>query len=375
MRILFSGAPAFGHVLPMMPLALAARRAGHDAAMLTGEEMADAVRPIPVLPAGVPLEALFAEAARRRPGQAVTDFSPQMLAEGFVNVRLDLGGEDALAQARAFKPDLIIAEESDFLGRLAAAALGVPWVSHKLGIALPPPVTQALDEAFAAQMQARGLVSTPRRAVLNIWPDGLQPEGWRPPADQIMLRPQPFEQEQRQWTPPSFPGRETLPLVLVTLGTVIDDPALLSAILASVATDAEVNVIVTFGSQEKADAAPVDRRRICPVGFVPLSRLLQGVSLVVSAAGAGTVLAALSQGLPLVLLPLIADQPLNAERVAAAEAAAVSAGPSEVGAAVQKVLADPAYRAAAGKLREQIAQMNSPEQVLAMLLGHLRPAA
>jgi len=35
MRILFSSTPAFGHVLPMLPLARAARRAGHETALLT----------------------------------------------------------------------------------------------------------------------------------------------------------------------------------------------------------------------------------------------------------------------------------------------------------------------------------------------------
>ena len=49
--------------------------------------------------------------------------------------------------------------------------------------------------------------------------------------------------------------------------------------------------------------------------FVPLDRLLTGVSAVVSHGGGGTILAALSRGLPLVLLP---RAPIfhNAQRVA-----------------------------------------------------------
>ena len=35
MKILFSARPAFGHVYPMMPLALAAREAGHDVQFAT----------------------------------------------------------------------------------------------------------------------------------------------------------------------------------------------------------------------------------------------------------------------------------------------------------------------------------------------------
>lgn len=370
MRILFSGTPLSGHLLPMMPLAMTARRTGHDIAILTNGGMTDAVRPIPVLSAGVTFDAMIAEASRRKTDGPMSGFSPEMLAECFVNIRLDLGGEEALAQARAFKPDLIVAEDADFPGRLAAAALGVPWVSHKLGGVIPPPVVQALDRMFAAQLSARGLAPTPRLAELNLWPDRLQPSEWTAPADQVTIRPQPFEQEGISWAVPHFPGREELPLVLVTLGTLVDDPALLLAILASVTAVADVNLVVTFGSQEKADAAPVDRSRILAVGFVPLAQLLEGVSLVVSAGGSGTVLAALSRGLPLVVLPVIADQHLNAERTEAAGVAVTSAGPAAVGAAVRKVLADPSYRTSAEA--EQIAQMNSPEQALDVLLERVR---
>ena len=35
MRLLFSARPAYGHVYPLMPLAVAARAAGHDVAFAT----------------------------------------------------------------------------------------------------------------------------------------------------------------------------------------------------------------------------------------------------------------------------------------------------------------------------------------------------
>src|SRR5918998_5366984 len=38
MRILFSTVPAHGHLLPMLPLADAARRAGHDVVVASGRE-------------------------------------------------------------------------------------------------------------------------------------------------------------------------------------------------------------------------------------------------------------------------------------------------------------------------------------------------
>ena len=51
--------------------------------------------------------------------------------------------------------------------------------------------------------------------------------------------------------------------------------------------------------------------------FIPQSLLLPHCDLVVSHAGSGSVIGALTHGLPMVLLPMGADQPLNAARAEA----------------------------------------------------------
>jgi len=213
----------------------------------------------------------------------------------------------------------------------------------------------------------RGLVPIPRLAYMDLWPDLLQQDDWTPSTDRITIRPQPYRQEGMRWSAPSFLGRQGRPRVLVTLGTTVDDPARLKAVVNALAT-ADVNVVVTLGTQEKADGFECDRSRVSPVAFVPLDQLLEGVDLIVSAAGAGTLLASLSQGLPAVLLPVLAEQPLNAERAAAAGAALVVRDPEEVGEAAQQVLTDPSYRTAAMKVAAQITQMNAAEQALDLLL-------
>jgi UDP:flavonoid glycosyltransferase YjiC (YdhE family) len=54
------------------------------------------------------------------------------------------------------------------------------------------------------------------------------------------------------------------------------------------------------------------------IGFVPLARLLPEVDAVIGAGGSGTVQATLAAGLPMVLRPVLADQPWTAQRVARA---------------------------------------------------------
>lgn len=61
-----------------------------------------------------------------------------------------------------------------------------------------------------------------------------------------------------------------------------------------------------------------------------LTELLRGVEVVVKSGGASTVLATLSRGIPMVVLPQGADQFINAERAASTGSAAVVHDPSTI---------------------------------------------
>ena len=141
------------------------------------------------------------------------------------------------------------------------------------------------------------------------------------PAERVPVRAEPHAGEGPAWTTLAFTGREDRPLILVSLGTMVEDADVLTGILDSLAA-LDVNVIVAPHTEADLEGRPIDRTRVHVAGFVPMRDLLQGVVVVVSAAGAGTVLSALSAGLPMVLLPLGLDKPTNAAR-----AAAVGGGP------------------------------------------------
>ena len=87
--------------------------------------------------------------------------------------------------------------------------------------------------------------------------------------------------------------------------------------------------------------------------------------------GSGSVLGALAHGLPLVLLPMGADQPQNAQRCAALGAGRVldviAATPDDVRDAVSAVLSEPSYRAAAERLRDELAALPGPEHAVALV--------
>jgi UDP:flavonoid glycosyltransferase YjiC (YdhE family) len=94
---------------------------------------------------------------------------------------------------------------------------------------------------------------------------------------------------------------------------------------------------------------------------------------VVCHGGSGTVFGALAAGVPLVVVPLFADQSENAQRTTAAgagrtvDADAATIGPDDaprIAEAIDTVLATPSYRARAERIAAEMATTPSPEAVL-----------
>jgi len=190
------------------------------------------------------------------------------------------------------------------------------------------------------------------------------------PAGHPYLRPEPHSRSANDFAAPDFRDRNGLPTILLTLNTIFHNPVVLSLILRGFA-ELNINIIATVGPNGDAAEIDVDPSRIRIVRFVPLEHLLTGVSAVVAHGGAGTVLASLSRGLPLVLLPQGTYQFLHARQVASAHAGIVlrpnEATPAAVRSALQQVLTNASIRGAAQDLAEEIAAMDSPDYVIEKL--------
>ena len=106
--------------------------------------------------------------------------------------------------------------------------------------------------------------------------------------------------------------------------------------------------------------------------FVAQSAVLPLVDLIVHHGGTGTVLSALEVGLPQLLLPQGADQFFNAEILTEAGAGRGlpndAQQPGAIGEAVQALLGDASERRTAAKLRDEIAAMPSPADVVPELV-------
>jgi UDP:flavonoid glycosyltransferase YjiC (YdhE family) len=228
------------------------------------------------------------------------------------------------------------------------------------------PILADLQESAIAraddQATARGLRPRRRFALVDPLPDVLRSPADPPlPDDRVVLRPTAHAGDRVSGPVPGLPdGR---PLVLVTLGTSVRVRGL-PARLARSAAEAGYEVAVTV----EPGTLP-GTRGVHEIGFVPLARLLPGVDAVIGAGGSGTVQATLAAGLPMVLRPVLADQPWTAQRVARAGAGLVIDDPAEAGPAVRTVLTDPRYRTAAQEAAAAIQSMPAPEAALGDLLA------
>lgn len=348
----------------MMPLARAFAARGHAVGFLTASQAADLVKPegFDLLATEMTITDAVADTLRATGIDMLNKPEPAGAAYVFAGSAVDLSAEQATAMAGDWRPDLLVHEISDHIGPLVAAALGTPASMFGYGPRRPDEYTVAMDEVVASRYADRGLTRVPPIRYLDICPPSLNFPDWRPPAPRQLLRPEAYRQP---WAEPqTLPAKGERPRALVSFGTVFGRPEQLSPLVGAL-VGRDLDVVVTVN--DDAGRFDVDPTRVHVSRFVPLETLLVGVDVMVTHGGAGTTLAALAHGVPLVVLPQGADHPRQAERVVNADAGIALAGdeatPDAVAAAAIRALTDPVIRAGAALVRDEIAAMPSPDDV------------
>jgi len=145
------------------------------------------------------------------------------------------------------------------------------------------------------------------------------------------------------------------PLVYASLGTTVNRPHVLRAILDGCA-ELPLQVVLSLGQKEATwDFLAPANAIVAP--FAPQLTLLDRASLFITHAGMNSVLEGLSHGVPMLCIPVANDHPGAArrvERLGAGEALKPErANATRVRALVEKLLAGE-YREAAQKCREQL---------------------
>jgi UDP:flavonoid glycosyltransferase YjiC (YdhE family) len=377
MRVLFAFTGGRGHVEPLVPLARAAAAAGHTVAFAGRPSILPAVE---ALGFGV----FAAEADRTGPSKRIPlrEVDPEREAQEFRD-----GFADRLARERAprvlalcadWRPDLAVCEETDFGAMVASERLGLPHANVLVFAAGSFVQRELVAGPLNAVRAEHGLPPDPELAmlsrylVLSPFPPGLRDPAFRLPATTHAFNPFALEPAPDEDAPPWLAGLGTAPTVYFTLGTVfnLESGDLFARVLAGL-RELPLDVIVTVGDEiDPAELGPLPDT-IHVQRYIPQSLVLPRCAAVVSHGGSGTVAAALAHGLPLVLLPMGADQPQNAARCEALGVArvldALQATPDAVREAVSAVLSDSRYRSAAGRLRDELAALPGPAHAVRLL--------
>ena len=380
MNALITCTPGLGHFHPLVPLARALQSAGHDVTFVTSPSF----RPW-IERAGLPAVTAGADWTESEPEKAFPDLdgSPREL-DGLIKLvtaSFYRAGAVLIPQllqlVDARRPDLLIHEQEEFTTPLVAERAGLPWATVGLCYRLPFAAVQGASDLWN---QARaGLRLPPDPDMARLWPylflDSYPPSMHPVPVADSMKNAHPLRPVADQ-APGDEPSRlpEALlnrPTIYVTMGTVFNRvDGTFSAILEALA-DENVNVIVTVGETGDATSLEPVPGNAHVVRYVPQSDILPRADVVVSHCGRSTMLAALSHGLPILGLPLGADQFYNAFRVSACGAGLSldqhHRTPGDIRTAVRTLLSERVYRLNARRLAREIESMPPPGRAVDLL--------
>jgi len=381
--VLFCGLPAFGHLYPMIPLALAARAAGHRVVFATGAPFVGRLRAIgfETEQVGISVQDGVTAQFGGRPAPRRPDGRPdeESGAALFLDVLARPMATDVLPLLDRHRPDLVVYEETAIGGRVAAAVRDVPAISHRIvaaastQVAGSPAGREMIARLFRHVGAAPGGISGD--GVLDVFPNSLGSGAAATHPITIPVRPVPWSEP--GGSIPEWLAGARRPVVYLTLGTVFAEPGTFRAAIEAVAS-LDVEVLVALGPVDPADVGPVPST-VHLERFVDQPAVLPSVDVVVHHGGSGTMLGAAAYGRPQLVLPLGADQFYNGETVTAAgvglmlQPAHVGAG--EMAGAVHRLLTESSFRAAAAAVRREIAAMPHPREVLPTIMDVVSRAA
>ncbi|MDI2027574.1 glycosyltransferase [Saccharopolyspora sp. TS4A08] len=333
MRIVLTAMPAFSHLVPLLlPVGRQLRDAGHEVVVATGEAMAETVQNFGLDPVVLPELLTMGDLAREperhgarglgevedRRGVETVGVTSEIFGGNFVDVLGRRFGEQLLEHVA--RPDLVVREGTEFGGYYAAEKWGVP--SAVIDISPMAPYGDVLEHLNAGRAHF-GLdpIDDPwqpmRTFRAGVVPELFYPEGARlgsarqyrvPAADPERLDPAIAE----------LPDR---PLVLASLGSnapmmLGERPQLLETIIETLGKLPVTGVVALGAHRDPRDWTGVRTENVHLTSFVQQQTLLPACDVFLTHCGFNSTRESLYAGVPMVGVPMFAEQPRNAARIA-----------------------------------------------------------
>jgi zeaxanthin glucosyltransferase len=150
------------------------------------------------------------------------------------------------------------------------------------------------------------------------------------------------------------------PLIYASLGTLQNQLLWIFEMIATACADMDAQLVIALGGGINPATLSALPGNPLVVGYAPQLELLQRASLTITHGGLNTTLESLSNGVPMVAIPITNDQPGVSARIAWTGTGKViplkQVSVEKLQAAIQKVLTDDIYRTSALKLQTAIQQ-------------------
>lgn len=372
-----------GHLNPLLPLLAAAQRRGDEVLVIGPPSMQEMVElaGFAFRPGGEPPETEVAPIRERLP------VAPPLEASILGN--RDLFGRLATTAMLPFmeqtfaewSPDFVVRDPCEYASAVVAGQLGVRTAQVAISV--------AEGEAASIGVASPALEAHRTGLVAELWES---PYLTRFPA---ALDASPFPTTIRFREPAPVAGDplpdwwkgSDAPLVYVTFGTVLGFMTLAADVYRTALraiSDVDARVLLTVGRKfDLSTLGPVPAN-VHVETWVDQARVLRDADLVVCHGGSGTVYGALAEGIPVVVVPVFADQFENGRRVAEAGAGLIveptqagdgdrtvitEADAPRITVAINDALADASYREAAESIAAEMRATPTVDEVLATLLN------
>jgi UDP:flavonoid glycosyltransferase YjiC (YdhE family) len=359
-RAIFSSSRGAGHFNPLVPFARAFERGGHEVLFAGPPDLAGAVEAAGFdhwkfdPPPEDELGAIWGRVPQLPPEEA----NEVVVGEIFGRLNTTAALPRLREAFEEWRPDVVVREPNEYGAALIAEQHGVAHARVAIGLASTEELGLGIAAgAIDAIRRAEGLPPDPdadrlrSSPYLSIFPESLD-EGAQPDTHRFH---DPAWEEPPGELPNWWPGREDEPLVYVTFGSVAGSfPQALPVYGVALRAVAElpVRVLLTVGRELDLDALPAAPDNVRVERWVPQQDVLGHAAAAVVHGGSGSTLGAIAAGVPLVVVPLFADQPQNARRVAEVGAGiaveprrdALEANIRPLRDAIRSVLGEPSYR-------------------------------
>jgi UDP:flavonoid glycosyltransferase YjiC (YdhE family) len=360
-RVLFASTRGAGHFNPLVPFIEACRRNGHEVLAIGPPDLAPRVEAAgyPFREGAAPPDEELGPVWARVPTVPPDEQNAIVIGEIFARLNVRAMLPHLRAAIDEWRPDVVVRDPAEFASAAAAGDAGIPHVRVGVGLA----ATEDVSLDLAATSLEAGLAERIRESpYLTVWPASLDDppipgtRRFRDPAADVPSRPLP------DW----WPGADG-PLVYMTFGSVAAGLPMAAAVYGAgldAVADLPARVLLTVGREGDPESFGAQPAHVRIERWVPQADVLGHAAAVVGHGGAGTTIGALAAGLPQVVVPLFADQPENARRVAEV-GAGLAVAPAGIREAIERVLEEDSFRASAAAIAAEMRALPPVDDALA----------